>query len=646
MCGITGFWGAAASRDTLVEQGASMARALLRRGPDDAGEWADADAGVCLAFRRLAILDLSACGHQPMVSRDGRFVIVFNGEIYNFRELRRELEGVGAAFRGTSDTEVILEAVRIWGFDATIRRLGGMFAIALWDAERKTLTLARDRIGKKPLYYGVHRGTLMFGSELKALARHPHFVRDVNRDALTMYLRYGYVPTPLSIYNGVGKLVPGTYVVFKERSVADTVTYWNPVDVARDGQRNPHDMSDAEATSSLDQLLRDAVMHRMVADVPLGAFLSGGLDSSTVAAIMQVSSRTPVKTFTIGFDVPGYNEAEAAKAVAAHLGTDHTEVYITPDEARTVIPTLADIYDEPFADSSQIPTILVSQLARKTVTVALSGDGGDELFSGYSRYQWAQKIWSGLARIPGPARVMMSRAVHHIQADTWDRVYDGVQWAIPHRLRVTSPGDKLHKLADIAAGSPDALYRGLVSQWKSPQDVSMRGRELATRADEASIMRATPDFTSRMMLTDLITYLPDDILVKVDRASMSVSLEARCPILDHRVVEWAWRTPLGQKSRDGVGKWLLRQVLYQYVPRELVDRPKMGFGVPIGVWLRGPLRAWAEDLLDPESIRRDGFLNPDPIQRVWRDHVSGTRNDEYRLWVILMFQMWRRRWLD
>lgn len=646
MCGITGFWGPSAPEEALVRRGASMASAMLSRGPDDSGEWASEVDGVCLAFRRLAILDLSPCGHQPMLSRGDRYVIVFNGEIYNFRELKRELEPLGGTFSGGSDTEVILEGVRIWGFDLTVRRLEGMFAIALWDSIDRTLTIARDRVGKKPLYYGEHGGTLMFASELKALTQHPSFVRNVDRDALTVYLRYGYVPTPLSIYSGISKLTPGTYAVFKDMICVSQVTYWDPVEVAKDGQQHLHRMGDAEATLSLDSLLRDAVAHRMVADVPVGAFLSGGLDSSTVVALMQASSTQPVRTFTIGFDVPGYNEAESAKAVAAHLGTDHTEVYVTPGEAREVIPSLADVYDEPFADSSQIPTILVSRLARQSVTVALSGDGGDELFSGYTRYQWASRIWGGLGKMPAPVRSTLISVIQAARPETWDRVYNAVKVAIPRQFHVSSPGDKLHKLAAVAAGTPDELYRGLVSQWKSPDQVALAGREVPTRIDNPLLLRAAPDFTSRMMLTDLMTYLPDDILVKVDRASMSVSLEARCPILDHRVIEWAWKTPMRQKSRDGVSKWILRQVLYQYVPRELVDRPKMGFGVPIGVWLRGPLRAWADDLLDPDAMRRDGFLDPEPIQRIWREHLSGARNEEYRLWVILMFQAWRRRWLS
>ncbi|MEO7218483.1 MAG: asparagine synthase (glutamine-hydrolyzing) [Gemmatimonadaceae bacterium] len=645
MCGITGFWGTPDARETLLERGAAMARAITSRGPDDSGAWSLSDIGLCLAFRRLAILDLSPSGHQPMGSRDERFVIVFNGEIYNFRELRAELVRAGATFRGTSDTEVILEGARIWGVDTTVRRLDGMFAIALWDAADRTLTLVRDRVGKKPLYYGSQGATMLFGSELKALVKHPGFSRDVNRDALASYLRFGYVPTPLSIYTGIHKLVPGTYAVFANRALVKTVTFWSAVDVVREGRRTEHDLGDGDAVAALDDLLRGSVNRRMVADVPLGAFLSGGIDSSTIVALMQAQSQKPVKTFTIGFDVPGYNEAEAAKAIAAHLGTDHHELYVTSDQAMSVIPTLPLVYDEPFADSSQIPTILVSALARSEVTVALSGDGGDELFGGYTRYQWASTIWRKLERAPATVREMAATLITSVTPAHWDNVYRAVEWGLPQRLRVAAAGDKLHKLAELAGGSQDELYRSLVSQWKSPSDIALCGTELTVPARAAAIADATTNFTERMMLTDLLTYLPDDILVKVDRASMSVSLEARCPLLDHHVIEWAWRTPMRFKSRGGVGKWLLREVLCQYVPRALIERPKMGFGVPIDVWLRGPLREWAEDLLEPRRMRQEGFLDPEPIQRAWRGHVSGARNDQYRLWVILMFQMWTREWL-
>jgi asparagine synthase (glutamine-hydrolysing) len=634
----------AAGAQELCALAETMSRTIAHRGPDDSGTWCDAGSGVAFGFRRLAILDLSPAGHQPMSSQDGRYTIVFNGEIYDYLEIRKQLERLGVSFRGHSDTEVILEAASMWGAESTIRRIGGMFALALWDRVERRLLLARDRLGKKPMYYAVMDGVLLFGSELKTLRAHPSFHGRVDRDALASYLRFGYVPSPRSIYENVAKLPPGAYAIIRENLRPEVHVYWDGRAVAEEGMRAPLELSDAEAVDQLDALLRVAVSQRMISDVPLGALLSGGIDSSMVVALMQAQSSRPVKTFTIGFDIPAYDEAESAREVAAHLGTDHTELYVTSDDARNVIPRLPDLYDEPFADSSQIPTFLVCELARRHVTVALSGDGGDELFGGYTRYLWAERIWRRLRLMPRPLRWGISGALRAVPAGGWDALYRGGERLLPRSLRQTLPGDKVHKLAELlGARNSAALYQRLVSQWKQPEALVLGGRELTTFVDRMGEVDAS--FTEQMMLADMLTYLPDDILTKVDRASMGVSLEARAPLLDHHVAEWSWRLPLQQKRRGGQGKWLLRQLLYRYVPQAMIERPKMGFGVPIDSWLRGPLRDWAESLLDEARLRREGFFRPEPIREAWRQHLSGARNDQYRLWTILMFQAWHERWL-
>jgi asparagine synthase (glutamine-hydrolysing) len=646
MCGLTGYWQTPGAPEwAMCEQVKCMADTVTHRGPDDSGAWVDPAAGIALGFRRLAILDLSPTGHQPMFSADGRYVVIFNGEIYNYRDLRAELEQRGIRFRGSSDTEVILEGCSIWGPEATIPRLWGMFALALWDRQERVLILARDRVGKKPMYYTQMNDAFIFGSELKALRAHPAFQAEIDRDALALYLRFGYVPSPHSIYQGVHKLPPGHYAVVREARRPELHCYWDARRVVETGLARQLNLSDAEAIEGLDALLRDAVARRMIADVPLGALLSGGLDSSIVVALMQAQSSIPVKTYTIGFHVAEYNEAEAAKAVARHLGTDHAELYVTPQETQDVIPRLPQLYDEPFADSSQIPTFLVCELARRHVTVSLSGDGGDELFGGYTRYLWAEGIWKRLRYLPQPARQLAAGAIRQASPARWDAVYAGIEPLLPPRLRQSLPGDKLYKLAGmLPSANQDRLYHRLVSLWKTPDELVIGGHEPASLLTDASIRRNIPNFTERMMFLDLVTYLPDDILVKVDRASMGVSLEARAPLLDHRVVEWVWQLPLTLKKRDGRSKWLLRQVLYRYIPPELIDRPKTGFGVPIDVWLRGSLREWAEALLDEKRLRREGFLRPEAIRSTWADHLSGQRNEQYRLWAILMFQAWRERW--
>jgi asparagine synthase (glutamine-hydrolysing) len=618
-----------------------MAATLAHRGPDDESAWADPGAGIALGFRRLAIIDTSPAGRQPMVSADGRYVIAYNGEIYNYRELRDEL-GPGVRLRGASDTEVMLETVSRVGMERAIPRLWGMFAIALWDRKERTLLLARDRIGKKPLYYGRFGGMLLFGSELKALRAHPQFRPPIDRESLTQYMRLGYVPAPFSIYEGVRKLLPGTYALIRAGHEPQLHAYWSARDRMRDAlkERDP-EIPDEEAVRQLETLLKDAVARRMISDVPLGALLSGGIDSSAVAALMQSQSRRPVRTFTIGFDVAGYNEAEAAKSVAAHLGTDHTELYVSPGEAESVIPQLPALYDEPFSDSSQIPTFLVCKLARRHVTVTLSGDGGDEAFGGYTRYLLADRIWRLLRPAPRWARQAAATTIRSVRPALWDRWYRAAEPVLPLRWRQTLPADKAFKLADLmGVKDRSELYLRLVSQWREPEMVVEGGRERAGILQDESVAHDCPDFADRMMLLDLLTYLPDDILVKVDRASMGSSLEARSPFLDHRVLEWGWRLPPRFKVRGTESKWILKQLLYRHVPRNLVERPKMGFGIPIDVWLRGPLRGWAEDLLSERRLRADGFLKPAPIRTAWAEHVSGQRNNQYRLWAVLIFQSW------
>lgn len=646
ICGLTGFFDA--TRQTALEELQAtvlrMVNTLCHRGPDDGGAWVDEKAGIALGHRRLSIVDLSPEGHQPMHSEYGRYVVVFNGEIYNFLELRRELECLGHSFLGHSDTEVLLASVKQWGLWQAVERFVGMFAFALWDRREYVLYLVRDRLGIKPLYYGWMGKTFLFGSELKALRFHPDFNGKINRNALALYLRFCYIPAPYSIYEGIYKLPPGTILTLH---CADTgsdptpIPYWSAREVAERGIAVPFTGSVDEAIEHLDSLLRNAIKLRMIADVPLGAFLSGGVDSSTVVALMQAQCSRPVKTFSIGFYEQGYNEANQAKAVAAHLGSDHTELYVTPEQAMAVIPKLPTLYDEPFSDSSQIPTFLVSEFARRKVTVSLSGDGGDEIFAGYNRYFWGRSIWHKIGWMPQNLRGIAAKALTILSPQAWEAVFSKLDPFLPEKIKQRTPGDKLHKLAEIlAVENPDEMYRGLVSTWKEPADVVIDASELPAKLTERDHLAYLPDFTQRMIYLDTVTYLPDDILTKVDRASMGVSLEARVPLLDHRVVEFAWRVPLSMKIRDGQGKWLLRQVLYRYVPRELIERPKTGFGVPIDRWLREPLRDWADDLLNSEGLKREGFFRPEPILKLWQEHLRGERNWQYCLWNVLMFQAW------
>lgn len=650
MCGLAGVVRAAPELAARLEaEVRRMADTLAHRGPDDAGAWVDADSGVALGHRRLSIIDLSACGHQPMTSADGRYVIAYNGEVYNFVALRAELERLGAGFHGHSDTEVLLAAIVQWGLRSALERLNGMFAFALWDRVERTLHLARDRLGEKPLYYGWMGDAFLFGSELKALQAHPAWRGEVDRQALTLYLRHNYVPAPLSIYRGVFKLPPGGLATLRcarlrAGDAPDARSYWSLREVAERGRADPYRGTAAEAVQELEARLSEAVGLRMVADVPLGAFLSGGVDSSTVVALMQAQSPRPVRTFSIGFHEDEYNEAQHAAAVARHLGTEHTELYVTPAEAMAVVPDLPRLYDEPFGDSSQIPTFLVSRLARQQVTVSLSGDGGDELFGGYNRYFLAQRIWRMVGWAPPLLRRAAAGGITTLSPAAWNRGFAAVRRVLPARLRYANAGDKLHKLAEIlSVPNPEAMYRGLVSHWKEPERIVIGGGEPATVLTDPESWAPLLSFPERIMFLDTLTYLPDDILVKVDRATMGVSLESRIPLLDHRLVEFAWRLPLAMKVRDGVGKWLLREVLYRHVPRALIERPKTGFGVPIDVWLRGPLRAWAEALLDEDRLAREGFFDPAPIRAKWAEHLAGRRGWHYYLWDVLMFQAWLER---
>ncbi len=652
MCGIAGFLQSPPLGREAEPVLRAMTDRLHHRGPDDSGLWMDAQAGIALGHRRLSILDLSPAGHQPMASADGRYVIVFNGEIYNFEELRAELACPPhpgplppVQWRGHSDTEVMLAAISRWGLEAAVRRFNGMFAFALWDRETRTLSLGRDRLGEKPLYYGWSGQAFLFASELKAIRAYPAFKEEVDRDVLALFLRYGYIPSPHCIFRGLRKLPPGTLLTVRADDAGrepEPVPYWSLRDAVERGMADPFAGTEADAVAQLDGLLREAVRMRMVADVPLGAFLSGGIDSSTVVALMQAQSGRPVKTFSIGFHEDGYNEATFAGAVARYLGTDHTELYVTPAEARAVIPRLPTLYDEPFADSSQIPTFLVSELARRQVTVSLSGDGGDELFGGYNRYFLGQRLWKRISWVPTPARRGLGRALRAFSPRVWNTLFRRAAPFLPSHLQVQLPGDKLQKLADLMAmDDPRTLYWGLVSLWKHPAEVVLGAAEPVTVFNEARHRTSLTDFRQQMMFMDALTYLPDDILVKVDRASMGVSLEARVPMLDHRVVEFAWRLPVSMKIRHGQGKWILRQVLARYVPPALTERPKMGFGVPIDSWLRGPLRDWCDSLLDERRLMIGGFFDPRPIREKWSEHLSGHRNWQYLLWCVLMFEAWR-----
>ena len=642
MCGFAGFLDKNSSR--IGEEYKSVITMMMDeisyRGPDDSGTWVDAKSGVVLGHRRLSIIDLSPSGHQPMVSSSGRFIIVFNGEIYNYLELRKELESHGLVFRGHSDTEVMLSAIEEWGLKTAVSRFIGMFAFAIWDKNEQLLHLVRDRLGIKPVYWGNFSNHFLFASELKALRACPVWDVEVCRDALMLYARYGYVPAPWSIYKNIYKLEPGSILTIKLKEEPKICKYWRMDEAAEKGIKERKKKQDTEYIEELNQHLSEAVKCRMISDVPLGAFLSGGVDSSTVVALMQAHSSNPVKTFSIGFHEKNYNEAEYAKAIANHLGTDHTELYLQPEEAMEVIPKLATIYDEPFSDSSQLPTYLISELARRHVTVSLSGDGGDEIFAGYNRYIFAHRLYPKLNRIPAIGKDLLGKVIHAFSPESWSAYMD----YFPEKMQIPQVGDKLYKLADTFKHDHIGTYKRIVSCWDVPEEIIIGSKEPDMSYFEKPYASQVTDLIERMQLLDSVTYLPDDILTKLDRASMAVSLEARVPLLDHRVVEYAWTLPMNMKIHNGKGKWLLRQLLYKYVPMELIERPKMGFAVPIESWLRGPLRDWAESLLDEKTLRMQGYLHPASIRNKWLEHLSGKRNWQHLIWNILMFQGWLSKW--
>ena len=654
MCGVAGFLDGGCS----LPEGASataraMAGAVAHRGPDDAGVWLDREAGIALAHRRLAVIDLSPAGRQPMLSASGRSVIVFNGEIYNHSELRRRIETRfpnAAGWRGRSDTETLLAAIECWGLEEALRAAAGMFALALWDRKDRTLSLARDRMGEKPLYYGWQNGVFLFGSELKVLAAHPAFGGGVDRNALALLLRDLYISSPWSIYEGIRKLPAGACIrISAGRGRKDTGEmpeprpWWSLRNVIEAGRARPFEGTPEEAVGVLHDVLVGAVRRQMVADVPLGAFLSGGIDSSAIVALMQAQARRPVRTFTIGFEKSAYDEAPYARALARRLETEHTELYVSARDALDVIPRLPTLFDEPFADSSQIPTFLVAGMARRHVTVALSGDGGDELFGGYLHYTWTPRFWRMLLNVPTPLRCLGARAVAtalspgfgQLPTRVLNRTELGRKW-----LRRGAGARRLAWLMD--SRTPEQLYYRQRSLCPKPALVVRGASEPATILSEPASWPNAPELEHRLMAVDALNYLPDDILVKVDRAAMGVSLETRAPFLDHRVVEFVWRLPLSVKIRNGRGKWVLRQVLYNYVPKELVDRPKKGFAVPLASWLRGPLRDWAEALLDERRLRSEGFFDPGAVRRRWSELLSQPRRRQSadHLWSILMFQAW------
>jgi asparagine synthase (glutamine-hydrolysing) len=647
MCGLTGFLGGALAGEELAPTVRRMADAIRLRGPDSQGEWIDADARVALGHRRLSVVDLSPAGHQPMVSASGRWVLAYNGEIYNHLALRAQLaaQGQAPAWRGHSDTETLLAAIDAWGLAPALQASVGMFALALWDKATATLHLARDRMGEKPLAYGwVGQGeqaVFLFGSELKALRAYPGFQPEVNRSAVAAFMQLGQVPSPLTVFQGLHKLPPGCWLSVSLANRTPVVhRYWALPALGGQAVSGAWSATPAEAVDELGRLLTQAVRGQMVADVPLGAFLSGGVDSSLVAALMQKESAAPVRTFTIGFEEAGFDEAAHAQAVAAHLGTRHTAITLTAAEAMAAVPRLPSVYDEPFADSSQLPTLLVAQLARQQVTVSLSGDGGDELFGGYNRHVFAHRLWHRLAVWPVPLRRALGAACLALSPEAWDRA---LAW-VPEGRRPRQVGDKLHKAGRVLGSQsvPD-LHARLVAQWAEPVVLGV-GSAWGGMVAPPNLKAQSVDAASLMMWLDQASYLPDDILVKVDRAAMSVSLETRVPMLDHRVVEFAARLPAALKLQGGQGKWLLRQLLYRHVPKHLVDRPKSGFAMPIAGWLRGPLKPWAADLLAPSRLARRGLLDGAVVARRWQEHQSGRRNWAPQLWCALMLEAWLEEW--
>ncbi len=647
MCGFVGFFPCAPGQDSeRILLG--MASALKHRGPDSDGSWIDAEDKVALAHRRLSVVDLSQHGSQPMVSPSGQYVIVYNGEIYNHLSIRQLISDPPGGWRGSSDTETLLAAIEKWGIVEALSRVVGMFAFALWDRQRKTLTLARDRLGEKPLYWGWQNGTLLFGSELKALCKHPGFRKEIDRNSLSLFTRYGYVPAPYSIYRGVSKLMPGHYLsipLSQEGNLTSCVEqskpYWSINDTVRQGIANPFLGDDDAAIDMLERQLQETIHDQMLADVPVGAFFSGGIDSSVVVSLMQGMSSKPVQTFTVGLGKNDNDEAQHAETVAEYLKTEHRSLIVRPEDALDVVPLLPKIYCEPLSADSQIPLYLISGLARQHVTVSLSGDGGDELFGGYNRYLSALKVWKKLQAIPKPLRHVVSQILSSVSPANWDLLFSYIRPALPAKYRLAIPGTKAQKLAGVLkVDSEHDYFLNLISHWKNVNELVLNSVEVPTIATDATKWVEADCFEHWMMAMDTQTFLPDEVMTKVDRAAMANSLETRAPLLDHRVVELAWRMPLDKKIRDGEGKWILRQVLYRHVPKQVIDKPKKGFGIPIDEWLRGPLKEWAEKLLDKDRLREEGYFNADLVYEKWRQHLTGKYSWQYQLWPILMFQAW------
>ena len=642
MCGIVGFIdNGGIDQEKAFALGKKMMNAISHRGPDKGGVWCESSEGLVLAHRRLSIVDLSDAGDQPMMSSHGRYVIVFNGEIYNHLAIRKQLdaEGLAPTWSGHSDTETILAAVEAYGLEKSLQKFVGMFAFALWDKKQRSLYLARDRVGEKPLYFGEQDNILFFSSELKALRKHPNFVSEVNRDALCLYLRHNYIPQPHTIYKNVFKLPPGNFV--KLEKAAEPKPYWSLVDVISNNYKT-NTLSDNENLEILENALKEAVRLQMQSDVPLGAFLSGGVDSSLIVALMQEQSSKPVKSFSIGFENKEFNEAPFAKAVASHFQTDHHELYVTSKQARDVITELPKLFDEPFSDSSQIPTYLVSKLAKQHVTVALSGDAGDELFGGYNRYHFGSDVYNKMSIFPRAFRQLISSSVTTFSPTTWTNAFNPVNSLLPKKIKQKNFGDRLHKFCEIlGVESENEFYRILISHWSNPNSLVKGGREPENSITISRDFLEGLPFAEQMMFFDTLTYLPDDILVKVDRASMGVSLETRAPFLDHRIIELAWQLPLHLKINNGQGKYCLREILFKRIPRSLIERPKMGFGVPLADWIRGPLYDWSEHLLDENRLKQSGYFDVKQIRAKFSEHISGKRNWQYHLWDILMFEAWR-----
>mgnify|MGYP001345641291 CR=1 FL=1 len=648
MCGIAGFISPNLSENSLKETITLMISKLEHRGPDDKGIWFDYSSGIALAHSRLSIVDLSKAGHQPMISSCERYLIVFNGEIYNHKLLRKKLPD-WIIWKGNSDTETLINGISHWGLEKTLSKTVGMFAFAVWDREQKKLTLARDRFGEKPLYFGFRGKTLIFSSELKSIEAFPDTSPNIDMNSLEMYLRYGYIPAPLSIYKGIHKLIPGNYLEFSMKDfyaglIPSSKKYWSLESIIKKKQAYPFLGSNKDAIDHLESLLRETISGQLLGDVPVGAFLSGGIDSSTVVSIMQSQSRNALNTFTVGFEEVEFDESKSAKIISSLIGTNHSELIVSPNDAMRIIPDLAEIYDEPFSDVSQIPTYLISKFAANRLKVCLSGDGGDELFCGYSRHIVGPRIWRILNKIPYSLRKAIAYFIHQISPTTWDNFYYLFEVFLPNHLRINLPGLKIYKISDlINSETLYEVYLSLLSSWSSPQNILLNYDSSLNNSSFEFCNLNLHDSHHQMMYFDSKNYLPNDILVKLDRAAMASSLETRLPFLDHRIIEFAWSTPLEMKLKNSRSKWLLREVLKKYLPENLIDKPKRGFTVPIGDWLRGPLKYWANELLDEKNISSQKYFSYNSIKTKWDEHISGKHDWSKQLWTILMFQSWLQK---